>query len=157
MWVAELGCPQGHAFEGWFGSRADFEAQRQRGLVSCPQCGSTSVERRLTAPRLNLGAAPAHDAAPSVAPQQQAQTAQGHALAPGVPAMAELRELMARVRAQTEDVGTRFAEEARRIHAQEAPDRAIRGQATAREVEALLDDGIEVLPLPFQGPESLTH
>lgn len=154
MWVAELGCPMGHAFEGWFGSRADFDSQRERGLVSCPQCGSADIERRLTAPRLNLGAAPANEAAPAAAP---AQSPSGTALSPSVAAAAGLRELMARVRAHTEDVGPRFAEEARRIHAQEAPDRAIRGQATAREVVALLDEGIEVLPLPLQDPEPLAH
>lgn len=156
MWVAELGCPQGHAFEGWFGSRADFDSQRGRGLVSCPQCGSANIERRLTAPRLNLGASPS-DKAPSDVAEVPAPPPGSAPLAAKQAISAELREFMARVRAQAEDVGARFADEARRIHAQEAPDRAIRGQATAHELVALLDEGIEVLPLPLQGPETLVH
>jgi hypothetical protein len=156
MWVAELGCAQGHGFEGWFGSRADFDSQRQRGLVSCPQCGSADVERRLTAPRLNLGALPSTEPAPGAAPTPPSAPG-GAVVAPVVAAAAQLREFMARLHARAEDVGQRFAEEARRIHAQEAPERAIRGQATAGEVEALLEDGIDVLPLPFDGTEPLVH
>lgn len=125
MWVAELGCEAGHGFEGYFGSKDDFESQRGRGLVSCPVCGSAQVDRRLSAPRLNLGAAPAE---------------------------ADLRQLMQRLRQGSEDVGKRFPEEARRIHQGDAPERAIRGQASADEVEALLDEGITVLPLPDLDP-----
>jgi len=130
MWVAELGCPLGHGFEGFFASREAFESQRERGLVRCPQCDSAEVERRLSVPRLNFGA----EAAPAPAP---------------VPASAaDLRELVARLRAGSEDLGRRFPEEARRIHAGEAPERAIRGQASGEELAALLDEGIAVLPLP---------
>ena len=121
MWVAELGCPHGHGFEGWFGSRADFDAQVLRGLVHCPQCGSAQVERRLSAPRLNLGASE-----PAVTPA---------AVAAPVPAPATepaqlLRELVAAVLAGTEDLGRNFATEARRIHQGQAPERAIAARPT---------------------------
>lgn len=127
MWVAELGCALGHGFEGFFASREAYESQRERGLVRCPQCDSPDVERRLSAPRLNFGAEQ---------PQQKA------------PDMPDLRELVARLRAGSEDLGKRFPEEARRIHAGKAPERAIRGQASGEELAALLDEGIAVLPLP---------
>ncbi len=139
MWVAELGCRLGHRFEGFFGSRDDYESQAARGLVRCPQCDSPEVERQLSAPRLNLGAGSA----------QAVQHAQ--------PPQPSLRELLSHLRAGSQDLGRGFAAEARRIHAGEAPERAIRGQASAQEVEALLDEGIAVLPLP--DPDSLapTH
>lgn len=138
MWVAELACAHGHGFEGWFGSRDDFEQQQSRGLVSCPQCGSADVGRRLSAPRLNFGAAAPKEAPP--APQEAAKPASNPADL--------IREVLAHLRAHAEDVGTRFAEEARRIHADEAPARAIRGRASADEFQALQDDGIEVWTLP---------
>jgi hypothetical protein len=143
MWVAELACEAGHRFEGWFASRDDFESQRGRGLVSCPTCGSGAVERCLSAPRLNLGAAPAATAAAAPAP-------------PAPPAV-QLRQLLQMMRDGSEDLGHRFPEEARRIHAGDAPERAIRGQASGAELEALLDEGIAVLPLP--DPEAIvpTH
>lgn len=136
MWVAELACPNGHGFEGWFGSREDFESQRGRGLVQCPQCGSAAVERRLSAPRLNMGAAEPAPPKPD----------------------GKLRELMAALLANTEDLGKGFAAEARRIAQGDAPERAIRGQVSVAECEALLDEGITVLPLPaldLQGDDGL--
>jgi hypothetical protein len=129
MWVAELVCAEGHGFEGWFGSREDFEAQREQGLVSCPQCGSAQVDRKLSAPRLNFGASE-----PRAVPAKQPE--------PGI------AEWLAALRASSEDLGADFAKEARRIHGGEAPERSIRGQATRDELVALVDDGIPVLPLP---------
>lgn len=134
MWVAELECPHGHGFEGWFGSRDEFDAQTARALVHCPTCGSAQVQCRLSAPRLNLGTS----------------TAQAAATAPAALAGPEqlLRELVAAVRSRSEDLGAGFAAEARRIHQGQAPERAIRGQASAQEFEALRDAGIAVYPLP---------
>lgn len=133
MKVLDLQCAHGHGFEGWFGSEEDFESQRQRELVECPICGDKAVVKGLSAPRLNLGAGKAPTSA-------VAQTA------PDSPAgrwMRAMREVMT----NTEDVGERFAEEARRIHYGEAAERGIRGQATREQTEALLDEGIEVMPL----------
>lgn len=138
MWVAELGCPLGHRFEGFFGSRDDFESQSARGLVRCPQCDSPEVSRQLSAPRLNLGAEPTR-AAEAPSPREL------------------LVRLHAHLRAHTEDLGTEFAAEARRIHAGEAPARGIRGQARADELEALSDEGIAVLALPDPDSVANTH
>ena len=135
MKVLDLKCAFGHAFEGWFASNEAFEEQVAAGLVECPLCGDKSVAKQLSAPRLNLGAAPAPvvQPAPQVegdAPQQvQARS------------MRAVRELIA----ATEDVGERFADEARRIHHGDAPERGIRGQATREETEALADEGIAVM------------
>ncbi|RQO82028.1 DUF1178 family protein [Acidovorax sp. FJL06] len=155
MKVLDLQCRQGHVFEGWFGSEDDFQGQKQRGLVQCPLCGDDHIEKRLSAPRLNLGArAPAATEAP--APAQAAATAGGAqgatpseaALLP--PALqAAWLALARKVVANTEDVGARFAQEARRMHHGEVQERAIRGQATADEAVQLLEEGIAVVPLPL--------
>ncbi len=143
MWVAELACAHDHAFEGWFGSREDFDAQLERGLVQCPSCGSAQVQRRLSAPRLNLGAATVEPVQVKPVPAPSPETL--------------LRELVAAVRAASEDVGAAFAAEARRIHQGEAPERAIRGQASAEEFVALQDEGIAVWPLPALGGDGPAH
>ncbi len=142
MKVLDLACAHGHVFEGWFGSDADFVQQQARGLIECPLCGNHQVEKRLSAPRLNLGKADAPAQPPALPDPAPGRAAKD----PPVPAawLRALREAVAR----SEDVGPRFAEEARRIHGGEAPARPIRGQSTVGEAVALLEDGIEVLPLP---------
>jgi hypothetical protein len=157
MKVLDLQCRQGHSFEGWFGSQDDYDAQRARGLVTCPMCNDSEITKLLSAPRLNLGhgtepvqtpAAP-EAAAPSAAPAKTAAaTAQ-----PLAQMQAALMNMVRHVMANTEDVGTRFAEEARKIHYGEREERNIRGQATREETEALLDEGIDVVPLPV--PDAL--
>jgi len=133
MKVLDLHCSHEHAFEGWFASEGDFQQQLARGLLECPLCGDHAIARLPSAPRLNLRAASAAaDAAPP-APALQARW---------------LR-MMRKIVAHTEDVGQRFAEEARRIHYGQADERAIRGQATREQTEQLLDEGIAVLPLPI--------
>lgn len=151
MKVLDLQCGSQHVFEGWFASEEDFASQHSRGLVACPMCGDIHVTKKLSAPRLNLGAtrAPA-ESAPESAPRQElvaTTDADTGAL------QAAWLALARRVLANTEDVGTRFAEEARRIHYGETPQRGIRGQASQAETEALLDEGIAVLPLPL--PDAL--
>lgn len=137
MKVLNLRCTHGHAFEGWFGSEDDFESQRERDLVECPMCGDKAIVKGLSAPRLNLGAGREKDkAAAPVAVQPNSDSPAGRW-------MQAMREVLAR----TEDVGERFAEEARRMHYGEAAERGIRGQATPEQTEALLDEGIAVMPL----------
>lgn len=142
MKVFDLACCRGHRFEGWFASAADFDAQTARGLIECPLCGSVEIAKQLSAPRINLGATPPRvaDAAPARAAAPAAPDPALHALL-----LATSRKLAA----QTENVGARFADEARAIHLEEAPRRAIRGVASGHEIEELLDEGIAVLPLPF--------
>lgn len=139
MKVLNLQCAHRHVFEGWFGSEDDFQSQLQRGLVECPMCGDTGVAKLPSAPRLNLGAQPAAAAA---APKQEV------AAMPDAALQAAWLKMVRHVMAHTEDVGERFAEEARRIHYGESEERGIRGQASREETQALLEEGIGVLPLP---------
>ncbi|MDH0868366.1 DUF1178 family protein [Mitsuaria sp. GD03876] len=154
MLVLNLACAAGHAFEGWFASSSDFESQQQRGLLSCPLCNSADVRRMPSAPRLNLSSAPDPAAAssrPAPAPSEAATEG-------GVPAIAMQlqRQVMKAVRtmiANTEDVGDRFASEARRIHYGETEQRGIRGQATPEQARELADEGIDIVALPV--PDAL--
>ena len=140
MKVLDLECSQQHVFEGWFGSEDEFQGQLSRGLVECPMCGDTHITKRLSAPRINLGAQPARE--PTSAKQELVAT--------GDPALqAKWLQMVRHVLANTEDVGERFPEEARRIHYGESEERSIRGQASAAETEALIDEGIGVMPLPI--------
>ena len=131
MKVLDLTCPHGHRFEGWFASADDFESQLSRKLVECPLCGAKEVSRLPSAPRLNLSGA-TEAKAPAGAEQMQAHM------------MRALRKVLEK----TENVGDRFAEEARRIHYNEAPARSIRGITTPEDARALVEEGIEVMPLP---------
>lgn len=141
MKVLDLRCANGHGFEGWFASDDDFMDQNGRGLIECPLCSDKIISRMPSAPRLNLSGAQAPKE-PSTSPAPAA-----------APAPADLQAMwlaLARhVVASTEDVGDRFAEEARRIHHGEAESRGIRGQASPDERQALLDEGIEVIALPL--------
>ena len=158
MKVLDLQCRQAHVFEGWFGSENDFQDQLQRGLVQCPLCADDHIEKRLSAPRLNLGARePAAPAAPSSHGSEPSGATSSVARSPSQtpldasmlpPAMqAAWLDIARKIVASTEDVGGRFAEEARRMHHGEVQERAIRGQATAEEAVELLEEGIAVLPL----------
>lgn len=155
MLVLNLCCAFEHRFEGWFGSADDFEAQLARGLVECPICGDQQIERRPSAPRLNLRGAAGESAAPTTA--AAARTDDAHTdIRPQIAALQrQLHEVVRQVIANTEDVGTRFAEEARRIHYGESEQRGIRGQASRAESEALADEGIAVMALPLPPDEKL--
>lgn len=149
MKVLDLQCSSGHAFEGWFASEDDFQGQLARGLIECPMCSDTAVVKMLSAPRLNLGAVQTRESAPT--PEQTAGTASAHAVAttPDRQLQVAWMQMVKQVMANTEDVGERFAEEARRIHYGEVQERGIRGQASREETEALVEEGIGVLPLPI--------
>jgi len=137
MIIFDLLCAHGHAFEGWFASGAEFDRQKEASLVTCPVCDGSDVERR---PSARVRVTKAADAAPTPVP-----AARGDAIAGISPELlAKLREVVR----NTEDVGERFPEEARKIHYDEAPPRSIRGQASREEAEALADEGIEFSPLP---------
>lgn len=136
MKVLDLQCSARHQFEGWFGSEDDFQGQLARGLVECPMCGDTAIAKKLSAPRLNLGAA-------------QPQAKQEVMTAPDATLQAAWLKMVRHVMANTEDVGQRFAEEARKIHYGETEERGIRGQATPEQTQSLLEEGIGVVPLPI--------
>lgn len=163
--VFDLQCDQGHLFEGWFSSHEDYDTQQARGLLTCPMCGSATITKRLSAPRLNVShlRTPEAPATVSAKAEPSATAPSGGALAPAgaetSPVASDDAAAMARLQAavlreirkvirHTENVGPRFAEEARRIHAGDAEDRPIRGTATPDEHRALSEEGIDIMPLP---------
>ena len=162
MKVLNLQCGGKHSFEGWFGSEEDYQSQRERGLVACPMCANTEVRKLPSAPRLNLGAAEPRQAKPEAleAPSTSASPAAPTASVPATshPEAAEMvqeawMKMVKHVIANTEDVGQNFAEEARKMHYGESEERNIRGQASVEETKDLLEEGIDVLPLPV--PDAL--
>ncbi|MDE2383108.1 MAG: DUF1178 family protein [Alphaproteobacteria bacterium] len=135
----DLQCEKGHLFDGWFASGEAFERQQARGLVECSVCGSNKVEKQLMAPGIPVKSNRKADAAPMHSGPADPRFAQ---------MMQMMREYKSHVEANSEDVGPRFAEEARKIHYKEAQDRGIRGQASREEALELMEEGIEVHPLP---------
>lgn len=140
MKVLNLQCAHGHGFEGWFASNDAFDTQLAAGLVECPMCGDTAIVKMLSAPRLNLGNPKAPQAPDAPSPHAVAETSSLEARW-----MRAVRAVMAK----TEDVGNRFADEARKMHYGETEERGIRGQATREQAEQLVDEGIAVMPLPL--------
>ena len=132
-----LQCPEGHRFESWFRDGTAFEALSEAGGLSCPDCGSTAIEKSLMAPQVRP-ARNAVAATPEAAPLSTA-TAREQALA----------ALKAKVEAEADYVGMRFASEARAIHTGDAPERPIYGEAKPAEAIELIEDGVPVAPLPF--------
>jgi hypothetical protein len=151
MKVLDLQCGQHHVFEGWFASEEDFAGQHARGLVCCPLCGDADVQKMLSAPRLNLRAA-GQDPAPAAghARSPAAKHRGGSAVAgPSVAAFqAQLLQAMRQMVATAEDVGDRFADQARAMHHGEVEARNIRGRTTPDVAMELAEEGIDVLPLP---------
>jgi hypothetical protein len=146
-----LRCSAEHGFDGWFASSASFDKQATLGLVECPTCGDTKVERALMTPAVSTSRAVAP---PEPAPEAKAE------MPPPVPIMAgggripaQLVSMLQKLRAEVEKncdyVGPELAEEARKIHRGEAEERGIYGEATADEAEALADEGIELRQIPW--------
>ena len=154
MIVYNLACDRQHPFEGWFASPADFENQRDRGLVACPLCGSSVIERKLHAPRINMGAsAPSVANAESVGEDLREPQKLTTTVASDDVDFAKLREVMTtfaeNVRENTEYVGEKFAEEARAMHYGEKPHKGIRGRADRETAQELREEGITFQSLPF--------
>jgi hypothetical protein len=143
MIVFDLLCGAGHRFEGWFASATEFASQRERKLLSCPACGSLKVERVPSAARVNLGAAEPK------APPQPAKTPEMEGKDPFAIAQMLYSRMLDELLTRSEDVGKDFPAEARRIYYDEAPARAIRGQATQEEHDELVDEGVPVARLPL--------
>ena len=136
----DLECAQGHAFDGWFSDSASFDAQAEAGVVECPVCGTSDVHKALMAPGIPTKSNAKSDAKPVMQN------------APNTPA-AELTDMIRKLRAHVEEnseyVGPRFAEEARKIHYEESEARGIYGEASLQEARELDEEGIEVQPLPL--------
>ena len=141
----QLRCSADHTFDGWFRDSAAFETQAQRGLVSCPACGDTTVNRALMAPRIAKGSAVVDPSGATQAVPLPEKT--GVAVPDHVRAM--LQKLRADVERNCDYVGPGFAEEARRIHNGESDKRSIYGESTPEQAEALADEGIEVARIPW--------
>lgn len=129
-----LVCDKSHKFDAWFRSAEAFDAQAERGIVTCPICNSVRVGKALMAPAVSR------------------MSSDKVSLSSGHPQQSEIRELLRAMRkkvtSEADYVGDRFAEEARRIHFKEADQRGIYGEATRDEVAELIDDGVDFLPLP---------
>lgn len=140
MIVFDLGCENRHRFEGWFASSEDFERQTDRKLVTCPMCGNSNIARLPHASHIKTGGKERTTRAESsaVTPPQYANVG-GEALS----------RLIEHLIENTEDVGSAFPEEARKIHYRESPERQIRGTASRDDVESLKEEGIEVVALPI--------
>ena len=157
----QLICDKSHEFEGWFGDSAAFESQQESGLLTCPVCGSADVRRALMAPNLASPKTRKTDLAeqqpsaqPEPQPQPQAPKQASAALPPAAARkmqelMSEMRALQTKIREECRDVGNDFAEEARKIHYGEVEPEGIYGQATAEEREALDEEGIEIMDMPW--------
>ena len=129
-----LVCDKSHKFDGWFASAAAYDGQKARGLVTCPICLTTSVEKALMAPSVSRGGS------------EKVSLSIGH------PQHTQLRDAMLALRnkvtSEADYVGDKFAEEARKIHFKEVDQRGIYGEATREEVAALVDEGVDFMPLP---------
>lgn len=151
MIVYDLACGQGHRFEGWFGSSADFDRQCAAGLLACPQCDSKDVAKAPMAPAVPLKGNQRPD--PGAARTPGPPVPQGMANMPMPPevqqALARLAEAQARALANSTWVGKRFADDARAMHYGERDAAPIHGETTPDEAMRLLEEGIEVAPLPF--------
>lgn len=130
-----LVCDNAHDFEGWFSGSADFDRQVEAGLLTCPVCNSAAISKSLMAPSV------------STARKKEEKQAVAMDIAQKR-VMAKIREAVAAIKANAEDVGEKFPEEARKIHYGEADARGIIGQASFADVRELIEEGIEVAPLP---------
>ena len=155
MIVFDLLCSKGHRFEGWFNSASDYASQKERGLVSCPKCSTTAVERVPSATRANLGAQPPKPAPAPAGTTNVVKTPEMDGKDAFAIAQMLYSKMLDEILTKTEDVGREFANEARKIHYEEAPARAIRGQATNEEHQELVDEGIPVARLPVPPTDKL--
>ena len=147
-----LRCERGHAFESWFQSSTAYEAQEKRKLVNCPACGSAKVERAIMAPQIvskkgRESAVPA-PASPAAATDVTAPTSTPLLMAQERELRAKLRELRDHIVKNADNVGERFPNEARKMHYGDIEHRPIYGEASPDEARSLIEEGVEVSPLP---------
>lgn len=152
--VFDLACEHDHVFEGWFASQESYDDQREQGLVRCPVCHSDQITRRVSAPHLNISHLRHSPVSASAAAADESSAVQGRA-AVAAPSSGQLVRLQAEVLRQirsivrqSDDVGVRFADEARRMHSGEIEERPIRGTASVEECRELVEDGISIMPIP---------
>lgn len=156
-----LTCRHGHQFEGWFSSSSDFDNQKERGLLTCPMCNDDHISKGLMAPNVAAKSNTKTDlisqrsVMPTQHAQPQANTPQPPAEIPpemieaAAEVMAEMRKVQKSIEQTCDDVGDKFAEEARKIHYGETEARGIYGQTSLEEAEALHEEGIEITKMPW--------
>ena len=153
MITFDLNCSNGHQFEGWFTSSADFDAQKSSGLLACPTCTDGLIQKALSVPNVPRKGNQRPALLPSVAPAAAETVADAPANAILPPAMAELVQKLARAQSEMLDksqwVGGNFAETARAIYYGEEPDRLIHGETSSDEAKALVEEGVGIAPLLF--------
>ncbi|MBK5264849.1 MAG: DUF1178 family protein [Alphaproteobacteria bacterium] len=159
MIVFDLKCyDRGHVFEGWFGSSAEYEKQRAEGMISCPICGDSQVRKAVMSPAIGPKSSQRQSASPSQ--PLPAQDAESHAVslsnASATTEMAKMQALIsalaetqARILEKSEWVGRTFADRARAMHYGDEPHKQIHGEVATEEARALLEEGVEVAPLPL--------
>ena len=148
MILYTLVCAKGHDFESWFQNSAAYDKQAKRGLVACPVCGSTKVEKALMAPRLARSSRSARTEPREDAPTPEAKAPVAMMSPQEREFRTKLKELRQHLTKNAENVGPRFPEEARKMHYGETAHRSIYGEASADDAKALLEEGIEFHPLP---------
>jgi hypothetical protein len=147
MIVFDLSCAEGHRFEGWFGSSADYEGQRDGGLLACPLCGSDEVAKAPMAPAVPAKGNTRPETLPAAAASAPQQPLSNTPLPPQV--LAALAKAQAEALKNSTWVGDKFAEETRKMHYGERDEAPIHGQASLAEAKALIEEGVPVAPLPF--------
>ncbi|GGD04572.1 DUF1178 family protein [Aquisalinus flavus] len=133
----QLKCEHAHEFEGWFSNSADYDAQAEKGLLECPHCGSSGISKALMAPAIARSG--------SLSPSAKSDDRVAAFKRDYLQAARRARDY---VEKNFDNVGKRFPEEARRIHYGEAPERGIFGEASPQEISELIDEGVEIAPLP---------
>jgi hypothetical protein len=151
MIVFDLHCEAGHRFEGWFGSSGDFDTQRSRGLVTCPECGSGEVGKAPMAPAVTAkGSGFLTDRKEAPGQTEDPQPVSNREMPVEVKnALKALADAQSKALANSTWVGDRFAEQSRAMHYGEREEAAIHGRASLEEAKSLMEEGVPVAPLPF--------
>ena len=155
MIVFDLHCEHGHRFEGWFKSSSDYEEQKTRGLVTCPECATDAVSKAPMAPAVPAKGNSKPDRALASRPEQQPAPGEGKAVTNAPPpaevqkAMEALAKAQAKALENSTYVGKNFVKEAREMHYGERDEAPIHGQASLEEAKELAEEGVPVAPLPF--------
>ncbi len=147
-----LSCENSHEFEGWFSNSGDFDTQQKRGLVSCPLCNSGKISKSLMTP--SISTAGPTGSIPSKTQSESTLATNTNAPPGSAELMKQLRGFRDHIESNAENVGNKFSEEARKIHYGEADKRGIYGQASKEDVRDLVDEGVEVMPLPVLPEDS---
>ena len=142
-----LKCDQDHKFDSWFQSADAFDTLKAAGMVACPVCGSTNVDKAMMAPRLSSGRRSGEGG--KAAPEADTPPQTGALSQPSSPAEQAMAELRKKIETHSEYVGHNFVTEARNMHSGDSPERPIHGEAKPEEARKLIEDGVPVTPLPF--------